>query len=1081
MQLHRARLARSDPPQLDAAQLRAVQHCVDQGRVDQTGAGPLHLLGGPGSGKSTVVVEAVAAKVRSGGLDPGQVLVLAPTRLAAARLRELVTARLARTVQEPLARTPQSFAFGVLRLAAARDGAPAPRLITGPEQDLVLRELLAGHRSGDGTDPGWPDGLRPALTTRGFRGELRDLLMRAVERGVGPADLADLGRAQGRPEWVAASIVLCEYLDVTGLGAPGGCDPAAIIGEAVAALAADPDLLALVRGQLRFIAVDDAHEATPAVADLVRAIAGGRPHVLLTGDPDATTQTFRGADPGLLLGAGPPGAGPGSVTPGAATPDPVTLVLGTSWRQGLVLGAATVAVARRIGAVGGGRQRALTPAPGLTDGEVRVVVARSVAHETALIADALRRRHLRGGLPWRDMAVIVRGRARSAELRRGLALAGVPVDVPSTEVPVRDQPAVVPLLDAFEAALALAAGAEHPLPPERAQALLLSPLGGTDSMGIRRLRRALRAQEADDDGGPAGRVGGDPLVQALLDPARLAMLDRAVAAPARRVAEVLAAGAAVAGGLPAAGTATGNGPITAETVLWALWSASRLAGPWRRSALAGGPAGARVDQDLDAVVALFDAAARFVDRLPRAGPREFVAYLRGQEVAGDTLAERAATPDAVTVLTPASAAGRQWPVVVVAGVQDGVWPDLRLRGSLLGSEHLVDVLTGRDGSARAALAAVRDDETRLFHVAVGRASLALLVTAVRDEDDQPSVFLDVVDPQPPDDADAGDGVRPSTDPPVPLTLPGAVARLRQLVTDPAAGPDVAGRAAGQLARLAAAGVPGADPDDWLGLAPLTDDRPLRAGGPVRVSPSRVEEFDRCALRWLLQQAGGVAADSASQSLGTLVHALAAELPEAPVELLLLELRRRWDVLGLGPGWVGDVGRARAEQVVAKLAEYLRQSGRELVGTELDVDVELDLPDGPVRVTGRVDRLERDAEGLHVVDLKTGRSAPTKAELPEQPQLGTYQLAARAGAFAARAPGVDPAGAELVQLGTSAKKPGVQRQAALPPDGGWARELVTEVARGMAGQEFPATLNDLCGHCPVRTSCPARAEGRRVTT
>ncbi|WP_460447167.1 RecB family exonuclease, partial [Angustibacter aerolatus] len=558
-------------------------------------------------------------------------------------------------------------------------------------------------------------------------------------------------------------------------------------------------------------------------------------------------------------------------------------------------------------------------------------------------------------------------------------------------------------------------------------------------------------------------------------------------APARRAARVLAAGASAA---RPAGAAARPGQafaddVTAETVLWAIWSASRLGDAWQRTALAGGPAGARADRDLDAVVALFDAAARFVDRLPQAGPREFVEYLRDQELPGDTLAERGASGGAVSLLTPASAAGREWPVVVVAGVQDGVWPDLRPRGSLLGAEHLVDLLAGRERSSRAVRQAVREDETRLFHVAVSRASRTLVVTAVRDDDEQPSSLLDLVDP-PPEHLPApgwdDDGVRVLTPPPLPLTLAGSVARLRQLVADPRTRRADARAAARQLARLAEAGVPGADPDDWYGLEPLSDDRSLATDEPVRVSPSKVEEFDRCALRWLLQVAGGTRASSSQQSLGVLVHDLAADLPQAPLDELRDELHRRWGALGLGEGWAGDVGRARAETAVQKLATYLqRAASRELVGTEIPVDVELDLPGGPVRLTGRVDRLERTPEGLRVVDLKTGSSARAGAELPELPQLGTYQLAVQAGAFAEQAPGAPSAGASLVQLGVrSQKQPGEQLQPGLPDDGGWAAELVDTVARGMSASTFPATPNDSCDRCPVRTSCPARSEGRRVT-
>jgi superfamily I DNA/RNA helicase/RecB family exonuclease len=1051
----------ADPgPALDAVQRQVVAHR----------GGPLRVLGAPGTGKTTTLVEAVVDRVSRGELDPGQVLVLAPTRVAAARLRERVTARLASTVTEPLARTPASLAFGVLRRAAAAADEPAPRLISGPEQDLVLRELLAGHVAGVGAQPRWPAELGPALSTRGFRGQLRDLLMRAVERGVDPVALARLGRQHDRPEWVAAAHVLQEYLDVTALAAPGAYDPASITGAAAAALADDPALGDQVRDRARFVVFDDAHEATPAVATLVRALVGHGGDLLLFGDPDSITQGFRGADPALLLS----GAGP-------------VLRLATAWRQGPVLRQVTQRVAERVGTVGGAAHRKVagrpetidagpSGAPGRREGAVQAHVLRSAAAEASFVAELLRRQHLQHQVPWAQMAVVVRGRSRTSTLRRVLTSSGVPVDVPPNEQPVRDEAAVVPLLDVFETSLAIAQGQPAPLTADRAVALLTSPLGGADAVALRRLRRALRAAwtDVDPEATDGSRSSDELLVEALLDPARLALLDAAVAAPAQRVARVVRAGVRAA--------AAGD-DVTAETVLWAVWSASGLEQPWRRTALSGGPAGARADRDLDAVVALFDAAARFVDRLPHAGPREFVQHLRGQEVPGDTLVERGSGKDAVALVTPQGAAGSGWRVVVVCGVQEGVWPDLRLRGSLLGSEVLVDLLTGRDSSRRAALRAVRDDETRLFHVAVSRASELLVVTAVRDEDDQPSPFLDLVDP--PDDTGAADGLRPLTAAPRPMSLPGLVARLRQVVTDPTAPERLRRLAAHELARTARAGVPGAHPDDWYGLLPLSDDGPLATGEPVRVSPSRVEEFDRCALRWLLTTAGGRGPGSRAQDLGNLVHEIAAELPDADADALATELHRRWNRLRLGDGWVADADRARLDRMVAKLAAYIAANRDRwtVVGTEVPFEVPLDLPGGgKALLTGRVDRVERDSDGaLRIVDLKTGKSAPPAADVPRHAQLGVYQVAVAEGGFTSGQP-TSSAGAALVQLGTPTVKHKEQPQAPLANDAEpeWAHQLLARTGAGMAGAQFAATVSELCDRCPVRTSCPAQSDGRAVT-
>ena len=115
-------------PVLDPAQQEVVAHR----------GGPLLVLAGPGTGKTTTVVEAVVARIEAGA-DPEQVLVLTFGRRAAAELRGRITARLGRATKEPLARTFHSYAFGILRREAAARGEPAPRLLAGPEQDLVVR------------------------------------------------------------------------------------------------------------------------------------------------------------------------------------------------------------------------------------------------------------------------------------------------------------------------------------------------------------------------------------------------------------------------------------------------------------------------------------------------------------------------------------------------------------------------------------------------------------------------------------------------------------------------------------------------------------------------------------------------------------------------------------------------------------------------------------------------------------------------------------------------------------------------------------------------------------------------------
>ncbi len=998
----------------------------------------LRVLGAPGTGRSTSAVEVVVARVLEHGLRADECLLLAPTRVAAARLRDALTARLGGTTTTPLARTHQAFGFGVLREAAALAGDPPPRLLSGPEQDVVLGELLAGHAAGDGSAPAWPTSLALALPTRTFRAELRDLLMRSVELGLEAADLVRLGEVHERPEWVAAASVLREYDEVTALSAPGAFDPAWILGAAADHLEDHPDALDRLRARLRLVVVDDAQELTPAALRLLRTVTGdGAVDLVLLGDPDAATQTFRGADPRLFV---------------TAWPDAPTLVLGHGHRCPAAVQAAADRVAAHIGVVGGTAQRS---APARAGGEVSAHLLRTAAQEAAFVADTLRRARLDAGVPWSSMAVVVRGGTRTATLRRVLLHAGVPVASASADLPVREQPAVRPFLTLLRMALEVADGAGAVATDDVVE-VLTSPVGGADPVTLRRLRRALRRLELDAGG---GRPSDVLLAEAVLAPAALDHVGPE-GRPARRVARVLAAGLR---------SLRDDGGV--EEVLWAMWQASGLADPWRETALSAGAGGRRADRDLDAVLGLFDAAGRFVERLPAAPPREFLDHLLSQDVAGDSLVARAPEGDAVALVTPASSAGREWDLVVVAGVQEGSWPDLRLRGSLLGSSHLVDVVTGRAGDPRSARAAVRHDETRLFHVAVTRARRRLVVTAVRSEDEQPSPYLDVVDPCAHD--------RPFTDVPRPLSLPGLVAELRREVV--ARDPRVRAGAVASLARLAVAGVPGADPAGWWALRGTSDDRPRRdPHSPVEVSPSAVDRFTRCGLQWALRAAGGEGPSVGAADIGTLVHDVAHDLGDTDAATYAAEIERRWGRLGLPPGWLSRRDLARAQRMAARLAAYVEEAtaaGWRRAASEATMRVAL----GRAVVTGRVDRVEVGPDGrVRVVDLKTGSTKPRADEVRRHGQLGAYQAAVEAGALEEH--GRESAGAALLQLGKAAgARTTLQTQVALAedPEPTWAADLLAVTADAMGAATFTATPGEWCGACRLQTSCPAREEGRRL--
>ncbi|GAB2648044.1 ATP-dependent DNA helicase [Gordonia jinhuaensis] len=1111
-------LVRSDPPE---APVRSWAPEVsrlldtpsgDRVRRSENAWDPVRVTGGPGTGKTSLITDLAIARLRDGQVDPGSVLVLVSDKRAAARVREQISdgvlgaaARVSAT-REPLVRTIHSYAFGVLRLQAAAHDNPPPRLITGSEQDVVLRELLAGDADGSGVR--WPQHLRPALLTDGFAQELRDLLMRAAERGVGPEQLIALGRKHSRPEWIAAGQEYRQYEQVTllrgsvGTEAPQASAPAVdaaeMIGAALDAFATDPVLLGNERMRIRHLLVDDAQHLDPQAAQLIRLIGTGTAQTVVAGDPDQSIFGFRGASSTFLEDLVPAGSDRDIVlTENFRSVEPICEITGSITARLPGARIHPVAVSARTGDA--------------SADAVTVAVYGSAAKEATAIADAMRRAHLFGGVPWSQMAVIVRSVSRTAvPLRRALRSVGIPVTTASGETPLSRQRSVVALLTALRAAV-------ETLDADEVYTLLTGPIGGADPTALRRLRRGVRRLHADGSGDDrdslqviADAIAGseEPAITALTEIERT-QLDR--------VLRVVAAGRSAAGRHAAL-----------EEILWAVWEASGLERLWTGASVRGGVAADQADRDLDSAIALFDAAADYSDNLPAASVIGFIDYVNAMQIGGSAPTVGARS-EAVTLCSAHTAAGREWDVVAVAGVLDGLWPSLRSRGGVLRTAELVDLLDGIDASALATIsrnAVAVAEERRLLLVACSRARSRLLVTAVDDAggDAAPSRFIgEIAARQRVSVSGAGTGDSAAGDPStgdsgsdVPLeslpvdpgvrrvlSLPSLVATLRAELVEAyrgdASDPAVRARAEAAtelLARLAADGVAGADPDEWFGLAGSSTDAPLRAPGedgvmaPVLMSPSSVETLSRCSLRWMLERAGGRDADDSSPAVaGTVVHTLVQALAgQVPPEDVDAALETVWERIDNGAQWYSEHELERTKQMLEHFRAWLTLSRSRFTELGVEVEVRADLPpddsdDLPVSIVGRIDRLESDEQGRPVVvDVKTGKTVVTKDDAQEHPQLRTYQTAIALGGVDELG-AVEPGGGELVYVNSGTDKTGsaVRGQSPMTPEmiDEWIAHI-RAIARRTIGPTFAATPNPGCGHCPVTSSCPARPSGKSVT-
>jgi superfamily I DNA/RNA helicase/RecB family exonuclease len=1061
------------PPALDRDQQAVVDHP----------GGPLLVLAGPGTGKTTTLVEAIAQRIEAGA-DPASVLALTFSRKAAEQLRDRVMARVGRTVSASMCSTFHSYAYGLIRQWSPAELYDEPlRLLSAPEQDVVLQQILT--REAESIQ--WPEGLRGAVGTRGFAAEVAQVMARAQEKGLGSEALRRLGEVERVPEFVAAAAFMEQY-DVISAD-QNLLDYASLIATAVRLLQ-DPDqpVRDVVRQQLRHVFVDEYQDTDPAQVALLRALAGDGRDLTVVGDPHQAIYAFRGADVRGILEFPDQFRG----TDGRPAE---TLVLGTTRRFGDRLLRASQNVAARLPqpALGAARERFASPASANPDpGRIDLLTFDTDRAEAEHLADLLRRAHLEDGVAWSDMAVLVRsGRQTIPALRRALLSSGVPVDVASDDTPLVAEPAVQPLL----AALAVVVDAEvaDPASPtyvdaSRVADLLATPLAGLDAADVRAVARSLRARErvlaAAEERTP--RSSPELLREAVLDPTVLAGVGDPTSGErkARSFADLLArVRAALADG----------GSV--EQLLWELWSGTGWPERLRTAATRGGQAGRLAHRDLDAVCALFDAAARAEDQREHTSAAAFLATLRAQQIPADTLAERGVRDEAVRLLTAHRAKGLEWPLVVVAHVQEEAWPDLRRRATLLRADRI-----GRHGlvpptTTRELLA----DERRLFYVACTRATRRLVVTAVAstdDEGEQPSRFLGELFP----DEDQQRVRHVDGRPRRPLSLPGLVAELRRTVADPAQPEPLRQAAARRLASLAEAHrserlwAPSADPASWWGTRAWTvGDEPLRpAAEPVVISASTLTSVEQCPAKWFLErEGGGERAATQSQGFGNVVHALADRVGRGEVELegrtadevvdaLLGHVDSVWGQIPFRTPWSAASEREQVRGALHRfLVRHRAPDAREVIGTEEPIRAEVTLPDGQVvRLHGYADRIELDSEGrVVVVDLKTGKTAPTAEEIRQHPQLGLYQLAVEHGAV----PGHDtPGGAELWQLRQPlASGLKVQTQAPQQPDDDGVRpierQLMNAVDR-LRTEEFPARPGTHCTYCAFARFCPTQTSG-----
>lgn len=349
-----------------------------------------------------------------------------------------------------------------------------------------------------------------------------------------------------------------------------------------------------------------------------------------------------------------------------------------------------------------------------------------------------------------------------------------------------------------------------------------------------------------------------------------------------------------------------------QYVLDCAWRACGKAEIWQHVALEHSAAGRAANDRLDAAMRLFNYASggessgEFAARTIEA----FMEQVRSLTIEADSLAHTAPIDQAVTLTTPAGAAGRHWNLVFLPSLQQGQWPNLTPRNTLFGGEELADVMlhgelsdtvTTSAGKRDAQLAAVLASEQKSFLVALTRADECAVMSAVLNDDHVPSDFLYGYVPEWFDrdrDADMerreyaaigsqGDYAGLESDP------RGLIAAARSVLAMEQSNSPKARDAAETLALLASRGIRAADPDCWpfveepvsLAERETIQDGKTRQSDVVTLSPSAVDNLWACPVCWMLENRfSGPRMGSVATNFGSLIHTVAQKATEAGLDM-----------------------------------------------------------------------------------------------------------------------------------------------------------------------------------------------------
>jgi superfamily I DNA/RNA helicase len=842
--------------------------------------GALLVTGAAGTGKSSVLRERFAMLVE-GGANPERMALVVGSRRARQAARDALITRLPSSLSSLQVLTFHGLGHLILRERFSALGyTEPPEVLSAADQFALVQDLLQGQNPTD-----WP-AYGHLLTLRGFADQIRQFLLRAQEARLTPEEIETRSEARGLTGWRELARFYRDYLDV--LDADRVVDFAALIGRAEAAVSVAGTPL------LDHLLVDDYHDATFAQEALVMSLRVK--DLVVAADPEAHVFSFQGT----------------------------TAVPSLRFTE-VLQGAAHVEL----------------DIPHRAPRTVRID-AWSAAHtseEYAAVARELRRLHVDDGVPWGDLAVVVRRQgAHVGGLLRALDDARVPRTAPESGVSLAQEPATRP----FVLALRWLVGSED----ERnglIESVLTSDLVRLSPAAARGLLRVAHTRT-----GSVARA--------------LEFIDGLTVQEAAQVEEVR-------GVLDRAAKDADHSVLDTFATLWREL-------PCSRRLVDGGDASVEARRELDSVVAFSSAVAEAGSAADPSVEAFLASVDAGERGPGFSAWERR-DADAVQVLTAHGAAGREFHTVIVAGTVEGNFPSLS-RPEPMFDLAALDRLVSQSDRNRARL----EDERRLFRMVLGRARERVVLMASRAHADEASTGSRFVE-------ELGVKWSPVPDPGLaePISVREAAAVWRRTLADRALS------AAERLAALEGLVTLGVDPRRWWFQRDWTETgRPLHEH--LRASYSKLDVLDNCELQFVLGSELGLGRPVGYQAwVGSLVHRIIEDCEKGQVgrtlEALTAEVDRRWRPQEFPAKAVSEAWRALAKGRM--LPNWFERYGAHPASaTERGFEFDYD----GATIVGYIDRIGPDPAGFpgtRITDYKTG-SADRAPKANESLQLGIYYLA-----------------------------------------------------------------------------------------